>query len=464
MAGTTDAGGASPAVRYLLCERRHQAVERAPGQCGTGSVDGSAAHAQHRNSQCNDTEDRSVFGTRPKSVLCLFWSGMNVDREDRPIVGIVIGQLTHGGAERQCFELAKGMCRNGILDPVVFCTSQETEPYGALLTALGIEWVAAPSGRRRGIDKLLWLLRAVSKSHCGLLYGMLHTGNVYAGFAALLLRLPFVASIRLASKPALPVRLTSAFACRRAAVVASNSPSAARSLENDIGVRHHPRVVVIPNCVRAITTSPVARAKIRRKLEIPADAFVVGTMANLKAQKRPSFFLAVCEHVHDAWQQRSATPALPHFIWLGDGVERIEVAAALALMSNDLRSHIHFPGAFLDADAYLSAFDAFVLTSAYEGMPNALLEAMAAGLPCVATDVQGTCDVLNAAPDLGILADAQDPGKFAEQLIALLADRERMRVLGDNARSHVREHHSMDQMIKAYTAVFLEALERRRGH
>ena len=371
----------------------------------------------------------------------------------------MIGQLSHGGAERQCLELAKGLRDGGVFTPIVFCTSAHTEPYGDLLTKCGIEWYLAPKNCRRGISKLWWLIRYVRRHNCRSIYGVLHSGNAYGGFAARLLRIPFVASIRSATRQRFPVRLASSLACRRAVTVVANSASANASLEADMGVRHT-HVAIIPNSVRQIERSSESRDEIRLQVGIPADALVVGTIGNLKAEKRANFFLAVCDRLHALWQQPSVSTAFPHFIWLGEGTGRAAVTTALAQRPADLRDHIHFPGASMDVDGYLSAFDAFVLTSAYEGMPNALLEAMAAGLPCVATDVPGTCDVLNAAADIGILADAQDPDKFAEQLIALLADLNRMRLLGDNGRNHVREHHSMDQMIKAYTVVFLEALER----
>ena len=372
-------------------------------------------------------------------------------------VGIVIGQLTHGGAERQCLELARGLRSGGDFEPVVFCTSQATEPYGRLLTECGIEWFAAPAGRRRGFGKLRWLTRSVRNSRCSLLYGMLHTGNVYAGFAARLLRMPFVASIRLAAKPPALFRLASAVAGRTAVAVVANSPSAGRFLETDLRIRHS-WVVVIPNAVREVETNLRARAETRRQLGIPSDAVVVGTVANLKAQKRAGFFIDACGHVLDRWPQVRPNHPCPHFVWLGDGPERQAVDRGLGRIPDGLRARIHFPGASLKIDGYLSAFDLFVLTSAYEGMPNALLEAMSAGLPCVATDVPGTCDVLNAANGIGVLAEANDPRRFAEALLEMLRDFERMKTMGKQARQYVRKHHSLEEMTRQYCSLFREAL------
>jgi len=372
-------------------------------------------------------------------------------------VGIVIGQLTHGGAERQCLELAAGLRHERRFDPVVFCTSPDTAPYGELLTASNVEWRAAPVGCRRGLGKARWLTQAVRTAHCSLLYGLLHTGNVYAGLAARRLRIPFVASMRLAGKPPLSSLLPAMTACRCAATVIANSPSAAGSLRSDLHV-HHDRVIVIPNAVRAIRTTECARLQTRRKWRIPPHALVVGTVANLKEQKRAGFFIEASARTLQEWPQ--GPHAAPHFVWIGEGPDRLEVTPALGNLADSVRTHIHFPGASLDVDACLSAFDVFVLTSAFEGMPNALLEAMSAGLPCVATDVPGTRDVLQAGSGTGILADADSLDAFAETLADLLNDSDRMRIMGEKAHRYILAHHSLEKMTRAYSDVFQSALRK----
>jgi len=186
---------------------------------------------------------------------------------------------------------------------------------------------------------------------------------------------------------------------------------------------------------------------------------VVGTVANLKQQKRPLFFMDACRHADALWQSQfpDRSGGL-HFVWVGEGVERKRVMAAISGLPPGLGSRIHFPGASTDVPRCLSAFDVFVLTSAYEGMPNALLEALSAELPCVATNVPGTCDVLTADGDVGILADPGDPAGFARAVFGLLCDTGRMETVGRNAQQDVRAVYSIERMVSSYAALFTRVL------
>jgi glycosyltransferase involved in cell wall biosynthesis len=215
----------------------------------------------------------------------------------------------------------------------------------------------------------------------------------------------------------------------------------------------HERVYVIPNAITLADPTQNARRELRQQWSLPEDAWVIGTIANLKPEKRVEFFLRV------AISLLNLDSTNFHFIWIGEGPERLKAESILKALPH-LATRIHFPGARLDIANCLAAFDAFVLTSAYEGLPNALLEAMAAGLPCVATDVPGTRDVLEAAPDLeiGLLADANDPARFADTLLELLQDRGRMQQLGQHARQHVRERYGEEAMVNRFCEVFSSVL------
>jgi len=370
-------------------------------------------------------------------------------------VGIVIGQLSYGGAERQVVALAQGLLQSGKYSPVIFCLSNNVEPYGKSLTDAGIEWYRIPEGTRAGLSKLVWLVKQLKKNDCSVVYGILHIGNIYGGGAAMLLRRAFVASIR-SVDALLPfhIRAMSSFMCKRALAVIANSLSCVNSLQKDLGVRHS-HAILVPNAVLFRNPCAGSRERIRQELGIPKNAMVVGTVANLKKEKRFDFFLSVFHHCNKIISVSESTIDTPlHFVWIGDGPERNDADIALSQMSNDLRSRVHSPGARQDIAECFSAFDNFILTSAYEGMPNALLEAMAAGLPCVATRVPGTVDVLENQPEVGVLADPDDPKRFAESVIALLGDEGRRQDMGNRARAHVREEYALAKLISRMEAVF----------
>lgn len=372
-----------------------------------------------------------------------------------PRIAIVIGQLGHGGAERQVTILAQNMQQRHEFVPVVFCMSDATEPYGSVLSAAGVEWYAAPAVSHPRLWRLLWLVRKLGRSGCSLVYGVLNGGNIYGGAAAMVHGLPFIGSVRSANDK-LPIgyRILSGLFARRAQVVVANSLSCVRSLRNVLGVQHV-RVRVIPNAVALPVPAPDAQQRLRQQWGIPEDVCVIGTVANLKPEKRVRFFMQVAT---TAMNQSEGFPL--HFVWIGDGPERSAVERLLGTLPHWQAARIHFPGASLDIADCLSAFDVFVLTSAYEGLPNALLEAMAAGLPCVATDVPGTHDILEAVPnvEIGLLADANDPVCFANTLLELLQNNQRMRQLGLRAQQHVREQYGEEAMVNGFHEVFRSVL------
>ena len=124
------------------------------------------------------------------------------------------------------------------------------------------------------------------------------------------------------------------------------------------------------------------RTRLRAELKLPADAVVCFTAARLAAVKGYLYQIVAAKHL----------VALPgnehlHFVWAGDGEQRAEIEAAIA--SSGLTGRVHLLGHRWDVADWYDAADIFVLPSDLEGMPLAIMEAMAKGLPVVATAVSG---------------------------------------------------------------------------
>lgn len=374
-------------------------------------------------------------------------------------VAIITGQLSYGGAESQVVLLSMGLLESSKYHPVVFCLSNHIDPYGRMLTESGVEWHQVPEGMRAGFGKLLWLIRNLRSKQCQLIYGFLHIGNIYGGAAAMALNAGFVASIRNAD-PGLPLltKNLSAFMCRRADIVIANSDSSSKSLETDMGIFHQ-RVTVVQNAVQYFKPETGARERIRSELEIPMDALVVGTVANLKPQKRVDIFFDIFPRFQDMKKELEGVSNSVHFVWIGEGKDRVFVDRKCSSLAPELAALIHFPGARTDIQNCLSAFDLFVLTSDYEGMPNALLEAMASGLACIATDVPGTRDVIKTGVDAtGVLVPGDEPYLFAKHIWRLLNDHAERGRIGDNARIYVQQNFSVDKLISGTERAFDGAL------
>jgi glycosyltransferase involved in cell wall biosynthesis len=145
---------------------------------------------------------------------------------------------------------------------------------------------------------------------------------------------------------------------------------------------------------------------------------------------------------------------------IGDGPLRDELharAAALGLDAEPRFAFLPFQG---PSWRHLAALDVFVLPSSWEGLPIGLLEAMACGVPQVATDVGGSGEAV--APETGIMVAPVDPPALADAVVELLSDparRERMAVAG---RARHAEHFGLERMVAATAAVYAEAAVSRR--
>ncbi len=138
-------------------------------------------------------------------------------------------------------------------------------------------------------------------------------------------------------------------------------------------------------------------------------------------------------------------------LWLvGDGPYR----AALATQINDLglSGSVVLPGAFDNISQLLVAADVFVLPSWEEGMSLALLEAMAQGLPVVASDIPGNRDVVDA--DCGLLVPARCSDPLSAAMARVFLEPDRARQLGQNARARVRDHFSLDRAVDEHLRLF----------
>ena len=135
----------------------------------------------------------------------------------------------------------------------------------------------------------------------------------------------------------------------------------------------------------------------------------------------------------------------------GDGPEREALAATCD--REGVADAVKMPGMLQNTAAVYRDADVFVQSSVYEGMSNTLAEAMAAGLPCVASRVGGNPDVVGGA---GVFYESGDDAVLAERLAALRRDPARASALGDAARERAREVFGMDRMVQAYDELYHE--------
>jgi glycosyltransferase involved in cell wall biosynthesis len=180
---------------------------------------------------------------------------------------------------------------------------------------------------------------------------------------------------------------------------------------------------------------------------------VIGTVGRLEERKGHALLLAA------ARTMRALAPeGRPQIVLVGDGPLRAPLGAQAAALG--IAADVVFLGALADVRPALAAMDVFVLPSRAEGMSNALLEAMAAARPIVATAVGGTGEVLDT-DRTGVLVPAEDAEALAAAVLGLLAEPVRAARLGAAARRAVEDRFGSHRMIGRLEQLYSERLAAR---
>ena len=210
------------------------------------------------------------------------------------------------------------------------------------------------------------------------------------------------------------------------------------------GVVAPQKVATIPNGVDLPgLTGPQEREAIRRR-EGWDGAPVVGTVARMTPQKDPETWLAVASRL-------AATRPDVRFVWVWGGEQEQHVRQRARELG--LEGRLDFAGYREDARQLLGAFDVFLLTSRFEGLPYTPIEALASGTPVVATDVVGTRDVVRHG-ETGLLAPPGDVDALAGRVARLLDDGRLAGRLAGAGQADVRKRFSVQAMVTRTAALY----------
>jgi glycosyltransferase involved in cell wall biosynthesis len=127
-----------------------------------------------------------------------------------------------------------------------------------------------------------------------------------------------------------------------------------------------------------------------------------------------------------------------------------------------LTGRVHFAGFQTDPTNWLNAMDCYVLLSLFEGLPVALLEAMAGGLPIVATDVPGTRDVIKDRQN-GLLVPLNDPAAAASQISRLIQSETLRHEMGSAARRDFLAHYQIADSAQAFKELYTTMIDEHRA-
>lgn len=231
------------------------------------------------------------------------------------------------------------------------------------------------------------------------------------------------------------------------------SGEVADSIRNHIGSHVPLRVVLNGVDVDRYRRDMVDPGDVRRELGIPAHAPVVGTVAVFRPQKRLDLWIEAGARILERCQDT-------HFVLVGAGPLLDEIRD---LARNRLPpDRAHFPGLREDVRPYLAAMDVYLMSSRFEGLPVALLEAMSMECVPVCTAVGGIPEVVKSGEN-GYLATPSDTDTLAAAACSILADRECARRMGAAARRTIQQTFGMDRMTRELEGAYLEVLGSERG-
>jgi glycosyltransferase involved in cell wall biosynthesis len=362
-------------------------------------------------------------------------------------IAFCITDLDAGGAERALVQLVTRLDRSR-WDASVFCLSSEGE-LAAPLRDAGIPVKCLGAKRRRGVGAAWRLYRELRELRPVLLQTYLYHANVLGRLAGRAAGIPhIVAGIRVAEKRSrfrlwldrATERLVDRHVCVSRAVADFSIGRGGLTAR---------KVVVIPNGVDADRFANATPADLA-EFGISSESRTILFVGRLDPQKDPLALL-------NAVRNLLVTHRDLHVLMVGDGVLRDELLAWVK--QRELQAQIHFAGRRNDVPSLLKSATLMVLSSRWEGMPNVVLEAMAAGTPIVATSAEGVSDLL-PDPSSDFIVPPNDPTALGRAIDRILRDPHSARHAAQTAQDYVRKEFTWDRLVSRYEDLYVELLSR----
>ncbi len=381
----------------------------------------------------------------------------------RPLVIHVITRLELGGAQENTLDTCARLDRSRFDVALLAGPGGVLDERARAIDGLDFETIpslvrpVAPLSDLRAVAELRTALRARTTGRPALVHTHSSKAGILGRRAARALGLPAIHTVHGFGFPAFGSLLFRDLAIRlerRAAADTTRFVVVSRENE-EVGRRlglfgAPPRPVTLIRSgidVERFREARGRRAAARERLCMREGGPLVGTISAMKRQKGLDVWLRVARGVLDA-------APTARFVVIGDGPDRARLSRLRERLGLD--HAVRFTGARDDVAEVLPAFDAFLLTSRWEGLPRALVSAMAAGVPCVATAAGGSRDVVKDG-ETGMLAPVDSVPAITEKLMQVLRDPERGRSLAERAALQVAEF-DVRAMIAELESLYFEVL------
>jgi glycosyltransferase involved in cell wall biosynthesis len=365
----------------------------------------------------------------------------------RPIrLLLVVDSLEVGGAERQVVDLAVALRRGGYRVTVA-CSISDGLASPLEEAGVPVRPLMGRLAKRRLSLAYAWRLRRLLREErFDLVHAHIYASTAAAAIATLGTGVPLVITEHTeACWQYWRARWVSRWVYWRVGrIIAVSTPIRRRLIERDDV--HPDLIAIVPNAV-------VPTSEERADAPLPAELHerpLVGVVARLQPEKGVANFVKAAARVVTQFPEA-------HFVIAGDGPLRQELAALAEDL--DLGSRVHFLGFRSDASALMRSLDVLVVPSLTEGSPLVTLEAMAAGVPVVASAVGGIPDQIRHDKE-GLLVPPGDTGALGDALLELLRDPDRARRLGEAGRRRAASQFSHATMVRRIEEIYRDVLGR----
>ncbi len=339
-------------------------------------------------------------------------------------VCFVAGTLGRGGAERQLLFMLRALRDEGIDSKLLCLTSGEAFEAEVRELGIDVEWVGSSSNR---IVRLIRIIQAVRAYGADIVQSAHFYTNLYVAVAGRVLNTPDIGAIRNDLSSELGAdSVFGKWQFRLPRWLIANSEQARGKA---VAMDQKGRTIEVVRNVVELPAEPAERSAVE------GSATRILFVGRLVRQKRPEVFIELARRLVDGLRDFDLS-----FDIVGEGPLRAELEK-LRDDSGAAGAKIRFLGEQAEMSGIYRQSDILVLTSGFEGTPNVVLEAMAHGMPVVATRVGGVPEILS--DESGIVVDPSDFDGLFGGIKRLIQDRPRRITMGKNGQSHVSGHHSL---------------------
>ena len=361
----------------------------------------------------------------------------------------LIATLEVGGAEKQLASLVKRIDRTRY-NPTVCCLVKGG-PFEKEFREAGIRYFVLGKQFKFDFTVIFKLISLIRQEKPDILHTWMFTSNSFGRITGIIARVPIIISSEMCIdiwKNRFHFFLDSLLSYFTARIVCVSE--GVKEFYREHTFIPHGKLITIYNGVETVGETNIVVEKKKKEFGLRHENIVITTIGRMAQQKGIKYLLyavpKVIENVPEA-----------RFLIVGEGREKEKLENILCNLN--IHEYVIMSGLRADVKEILSFTDIFVLPSLFEGLPNVIMEAMAARKPVIATRIHGS-DELVVNNETGILVPPRNPGALVDAIINLLNDTERTRRMGIAGRKRVEKYFNVDSMVKKHENLYNELTQK----